>query len=167
MMTPNILFVEVKNGLVQLIDILNQLTYDDYTQPIKILSDSTIGEHTRHIIEVFQKTISEYEAGVVDYDKRERNVMIQTNTDYAIECLAEIVSRVEKEDKVLTVLSETNHRELPIQTSYFREILYNIDHCVHHKAIIKIGILVLGNLEVDDQFGVAISTLNYRNKCAQ
>ncbi len=167
MRTQNSLFLVIKSVLVQFIDVLNQMTYDDYTQPIELLSGSTIGEHTRHIIEIFQKTIIEYEAGVLDYDKRDRNVLIQSNIDYAIECLAEIVSKIENEDKLLHVLSETNNRALPIQTSYFRELLYNVDHCIHHQAIIKIGILILGNIKVNDEFGVAISTLNYRNTCAQ
>ena len=54
-----------------------------------------------------------------------------------------------------------------IQTSFFRELTYCMDHCIHHQSLIKIALLEqeLTHL-VDENFGVAFSTQNYRNRCA-
>ena len=44
-----------------------------------------------------------------------------------------------------------------------RELLYCLDHAIHHQAFIKIGLkeLQIADL-VEDDFGVAYSTLRYR-----
>ena len=48
-------------------------------------------------------------------------------------------------------------------TSFDRELLYCLDHAIHHQALIKIGLkeLQIADL-VGDDFGVAYSTLRYR-----
>jgi hypothetical protein len=46
-------------------------------------------------------------------------------------------------------------------------LMYNIEHCVHHQAIIKIAFLFLGKQEFVESFGVAKSTIKYRNQCVQ
>ena len=48
-------------------------------------------------------------------------------------------------------------------TSVDRELLYCLDHAIHHQALIKIGLkeLQIADL-VGDDFGVAYSTLRYR-----
>ena len=52
---------------------------------------------------------------------------------------------------------------MTINTSLHRELQYNIEHAVHHLAIIKIGIKSLeDSFKLDDNFGIAASTI--RNK---
>lgn len=161
------IIVEAKGVLIQLMDSISTLSFDEYTQKISLLSDSTIGEHTRHIIELFQQLIAGYAIAAVDYDKRKRNIKIQQNIDCAIESIANIICALEKEDKDLKLHTEINNYETIIKTNYYRELMYNIEHCIHHQAVIKIAFLFLGKKELVKNFGVAKSTINYRNRKVQ
>ena len=89
--------------LNELVSLLNQISNDDYTLPCKGLSNSTIGEHMRHIIEMFQCLENQYESGVVNYDKRNRDYQIQTNTDFALQCITDVKNQLEKENKKLVL----------------------------------------------------------------
>jgi hypothetical protein len=50
-----------------------------------------------------------------------------------------------------------------INTNYQRELVYNIEHAVHHMAIMKIGIKeVAAYINLPADFGIAISTIRYK-----
>lgn len=154
--------LEAKAVLLQLLDAINTLSYDDYTKKIKLLGKSSIGEHTRHIIELFQQLNRGYENGFVNYDDRKREVLIQENIDFAANCIAEIIQNLEKPDKPLELITLYNQHQDSLNTNYYRELLYNIEHCIHHQAIIKIGFLLLENDALENDFGVAKSTIIYK-----
>ncbi|MEO5776375.1 MAG: DinB family protein [Flavobacterium sp.] len=147
--------------------LLQQLSNDDFTLPCKGLSNSTIGEHTRHIIEMFQCLENQYENGVVNYDKRNRDYRIQSDTHFALKCIADIKNQLEKDNKNLLLEQIVDQEELHIESNYFRELLYNLEHCIHHQALIKVAVLQLEHLQIDADFGVARSTIEYRKQCAQ
>jgi hypothetical protein len=153
--------------LNELSDLLNQLSDDDYCCPCQDLSNATIGEHTRHIIEMFQCLENQYEFGIVNYDNRKRDYNIQTNTAFAKECIAIILNQLDKENKELHLQQIVDGEELLIQSNYHRELLYNLEHCIHHQALIKVALLQSASIEVDENFGVARSTIEYRKQCAQ
>lgn len=161
------LIPSLNKTLNELVSLLNQISNDDFTSPCKGLSNSTIGEHTRHIIEMFQCLENQYENGVVNYDKRNRDYRIQTDTDFALNCIVDIKNQLEKENKKLTLQQIVDCEELYIESNYFRELLYNLEHCIHHQALIKVAVLQLEHLQIDEDFGVARSTIEYRKQCAQ
>ncbi|HRH63733.1 MAG TPA: DinB family protein, partial [Bacteroidia bacterium] len=103
-MKNNHLFEETKAVLVQLIDSLNKLNYDEYTHKIVPLNNSSIGEHVRHITELFQQLEVGYSSGVLNYDARKRDVRIQQNLDFAIESIAKIIESVSKENKKIQLI---------------------------------------------------------------
>jgi uncharacterized damage-inducible protein DinB len=161
------IFKETKHVLCQLIDGISQLDYDQYTNKGRILYGSSIGSHTRHVIELYQQLLGGYENGVVDYDNRQRNILIEESVDVAIESIANIISQIDKADKPLYMHSIYFREGKVMESTYYRELLYNIEHCIHHQAIIKIAFEELGCEQVAEDFGVAKSTLEYREKCAQ
>ena len=132
-----------------------------------MLSNSTIGEHTRHIIELFEQLLSGYETESINYDNRKRDIFIQENIDFATESIANIVKRLDKNDKQLLLTTLYNNQEMSINSTYYRELMYNIDHCIHHQAIIKIAVQHFDKTEIAENFGVAKSTIEYRKQCAQ
>lgn len=161
------LLPSLHKALDELVSLLKQLSEDDFTTPCKELSNSTIGEHTRHIIEMFQCLENQYEVGMVNYDKRNRDCKIQTDIEFALQCLANVKNQLEKENKKLMLQQIVDGEELYIESNYFRELLYNLEHCIHHQALIKVAVLQCEHLQIDDNFGVARSTIEYRKQCAQ
>ena len=93
------LLPSIHNSLEELVVLLDQLSDDDYTQQCLQLSNATIGEHTRHIIEMFQCLEHFYNTGIVNYDLRQRNNDIQTNTAFAISCIQNIQNNLDKPNK--------------------------------------------------------------------
>jgi hypothetical protein len=161
------LISSIKNRLKELVDLLEQLSNAEYAKPYLSLSSATIGEHTRHIVEMFQCLINNYESGIINYDKRARNIVLQTDTNFAITQILNIQYLLEKENKKMELQQIINDKEIGIDSNYFRELLYNLDHCIHHQALIKVAVLQNSTIFVNDNFGVAISTIEYRNRCAQ
>jgi hypothetical protein len=157
----------IQKTLTELSDLVSKLSDVVYCTPCYDLSNASIGEHTRHIIEMFQCLNNQYENGVINYDSRQRDYLIQTNAAFASDCIAQILSQIEKPNKMLQLQQIVNEVELLIESNYHRELLYNLEHCIHHQALIKVAILQNATIVVDENFGVAYSTINYRNQCAQ
>jgi len=160
----------VNNIFVQLADSLNQLSQEEYSQPCKTLFNNTIGQHVRHIIELFQCLEKGYESGVVNYEKRKRDTAIEADKELASRLLLEIHGGLSKENKALTLeASYDDHTTDPIlfDTNYNREIAYNLEHTIHHMALIRVGINEISSIELPEDFGVASSTVKYRKQCAQ
>ncbi len=153
--------------LNELSGLVSQLSDDDYCCPCYDLSNATIGEHTRHIIEMFQCLENQYESGVVNYDNRKRDYLIQTNTAFAKECIDAILNQVDKPNKNSQLQQIVDGESLLIDSNYHRELLYNLEHCIHHQALIKVAIIQSKTIEIDENFGVARSTIEYRKQCAQ
>lgn len=153
--------------LNELSDLLSELSDNDFCCPCHDLSNATIGEHTRHIIEMFQCLENQYESGVVNYDNRKRDYLIQTNTAFAKECIDTILNQIDKPNKKLQLQQIVDGEELLIDSNYQRELLYNLEHCIHHQALIKVAIIQSKTIEIDENFGVARSTIEYRKQCAQ
>ena len=150
-----------------LIGLLNQLSENEYSKCCFELSGATIGEHTRHIVEMFQCLNRNYDSGIVNYDKRERNIVTQTNVGFAIQMITDIKNSIDKENKNLELHQMIDGAAIQIQSNYNRELLYNLEHCIHHQALIKVAVLKNENIVIDNDFGVARSTIEYRKECVQ
>jgi len=160
----------ISNLLEQLQYVIDELTPIQYTQPVKLLSQSSIGQHTRHILEFFVELNKGYETGMVDYDKRIRNKNIEADKDFAITTISQIGATIQKPDKELLLQAEYGEGEAhsaQVFSNYYRELVYNLEHTVHHMALIRIGVNAVSNVVIPDEFGVAASTLKYRKACAQ
>jgi hypothetical protein len=161
------LFSSVHKVLAELSDLLSKLSHDNYTRPCYGLSGSTIGEHTRHIIEMFQCLDTQYDSETINYDLRQRDYEIQTNANSAQNAIVEILNRIDRSDKNLELQQTIEGEAISINTNYYRELVYNLEHCIHHQALIKVALLQFQNITIDENFGVARSTIEYRKQCAQ
>ena len=161
------LITSINNTLTELSDLLSQLGNSDYTKTCYDLSNATIGEHTRHIIEMFQCLENQYNVAVVNYDDRKRDYQIQTDVEFARKAIGTVISNLNKPNKNVVLQQIIDGEELRIESNYYRELLYNLEHCIHHQALIKVAVLQNENLSIDENFGVARSTIEYRKQCAQ
>ena len=161
------LLKSISYNLDELTNLLDQLSDKDYSQTCEELSDATIGEHVRHIIEMFYCLQNSYDSGVVNYDNRKRNKRIQTETEYAKQCIFGIKLGFKNENKILYLEQITDGNQFKIQSNYYRELLYNLEHCIHHQALIKVAVLQRKDVSLNENFGVARSTIEYRKQCVQ
>lgn len=161
------LIPSIKKTLNELTCLLSQLSAADYTSQCFGLSNATIGEHTRHIIEMFQCLDKQFENGIINYDERKRDYRIQTDTAFAKETITEIINTLDKPNKTLQLQQLVDGEELLIESNYNRELLYNLEHCIHHQALIKVAVLQNEAITIDENFGVARSTIEYRKQCVQ
>ncbi len=154
----------------QLNEALEELTDQQYQYPSSVLSNATVGQHLRHIIEFYMELNKGYETGTVNYDLRQRDHRIETERSFAIEKINELRMRLNKPDRALRLsatLSADKKLLAAFSTNYYRELLYNLEHTVHHMALIRIGIQEVTSIKLSPQFGVAESTLAARKLCAQ
>ncbi len=147
--------------------VLKELPEHCYSKSCEVLSGATIGQHSRHVIELYTCLIDGYTNGNVCYDKRQRNRRIEEEVAFAVEQLEYIQENLSKPSKSLRVAYELGGEEVVLDSNYNREVMYNLEHAIHHHALIKIGIRHFTNLELPESFGVAPSTMQYRKVCAQ
>ena len=160
----------VNNVFVQLAETINRLSPSEYIRPCSALVNNTVGQHVRHIIELFQCLDLGYPGSVVNYEKRKRDVVIETDKEAALELLQQIYQNLERPNKDLQLqASYDDHSTEPItiSTNYYREVAYNLEHTIHHMALIRVGINEVSDISLPDDFGVASSTVKHRKQCAQ
>ncbi|MBL7741852.1 MAG: hypothetical protein JNN00_00125 [Chitinophagaceae bacterium] len=160
----------IQNVFVQLSDSLGQLSDAEYCRPSAILFKATIGQHVRHIIELFQCLENGYDAGVVNYEKRKRDYRIETDRNLAASLLKDIYHQLDRPNKEMVLEAEDYEDTagaIRIPSNYYREIAYNLEHTIHHMALIRVGIHEVSTLVLPSEFGVAYSTIKYRQQCAQ
>nr|WP_298791272.1 DinB family protein [uncultured Allomuricauda sp.] len=148
-------------------DILLQLPEDCYAHSCEALFNASIGQHTRHIIELYQCLINGYDNSDVSYDKRERNKRIEQDVHFAVSQLQLIQSNLERPNKTVMVTYDLGGMETNLESNYYREVMYNLEHTIHHHALIKVGINHFTSIELPESFGVAPSTMQHREACAQ
>jgi hypothetical protein len=154
----------------QLSKSLHQLTDREYAQPSNILFNATIGQHVRHIIELFLCLEKGYDEGVVNYEKRKRDYRIETDKSFACSLLNAIFRRLSRANKDIILEAEDYSNDVKIvsiPSNYYREIAYNLEHTIHHMALIRVGINEVSSVVLPREFGVAYSTIKFRQQCAQ
>ena len=164
-MNNKTLNTDTANVLKQLIRLLEQLNYDEYSAKHSILSNGSIGGHVRHTIELFQQLFIGYSIGEINYDNRKRDIRLEEDIEFAIDSLATIIVNLRLDDKTLR-LGGLHLGNQSIESTYRRELLYNLEHCIHHQALIKVALLSQGKINIPDSFGIAKSTLMHRKACA-
>jgi hypothetical protein len=160
------LFSSIKDSFAQLNVALNSISNEEYVSPSEHLSNATIGEHTRHIIEMYQCLLNGYDEGIVCYDHRKRDKNIQTNKELSQKTLVDIALRSERPNKDMRLRAVYGDaaEELNVHTNYYRELAYNLEHTIHHMALIKVGLKELNKERVSESFGVASSTIRFRQQ---
>jgi hypothetical protein len=79
-----------------------------------------------------------------------------------------VLSRPSNKTLKLEAAYDLNKEEfITIETNFLRELVYNIEHAVHHMAIIKIGVReVAPQIVLPHDFGIAASTIRYQEAAA-
>jgi uncharacterized damage-inducible protein DinB len=154
--------------LNQISELVSELSDEQYNVMLPILSNSSIGKHVRHIVEFYQCLTNGLSEGYVNYDKRERNLLLETNRGYtknAIKIISNCIAIIQ--DNSLLLNTSHDNTVSTMNTSIFRELTYNMEHAIHHLAIIKIGIKnSFEEVNLSENMGVANSTILYQQQLA-
>ena len=140
---------------------LDSLEVSQYQSMCAELENKSIGQHTRHVIEMYECLINGYETGVVDYDGRKRNFQIESDLEYAKKSIQSVIQSLDKKNTTVNLTQEILEEPSNLESNYYRELLYNYEHCIHHKALIKVACINLENVELSSNFGIAPSTLKF------
>jgi uncharacterized damage-inducible protein DinB len=155
------------NILSQLTDLLHQIREADFVKPAETLSHSTVGQHLRHTLEFFMCLEHGFKKGLINYDKRAHDKLIESDKFLALEAIrriSEFVNKLNEKPLKLEVGYDLEKESyITIDTTATRELVYNIEHAVHHMAIMKIGIKEIASyVELSPDFGIAASTIRYK-----
>lgn len=127
--------------------------------------NDSIGAHVRHLLEHYECLLNP-DNGVVDYDQRPRNQVLESCRNTALKSIQGIRQALPQ------IASGPVHiRYLPaaasedalvvMASSIERELLFLISHTIHHMALIALFARRAG-LSVPADFGVTPSTSRYR-----
>ncbi len=159
------LLIASKSILGQLKSLTEQLSTEDYTQTLEVFSGATIGQHTRHILEFYQCVLNDTNIAIINYDNRKRNLLIETDRTYTIDIIDGLFTILERgiTDKNVIVEGELGGVKNKLSSSLMRELLYAIEHAVHHMAILKIGVITnFTQVQLNKNFGIAESTVKFQ-----
>lgn len=144
-----------------------------------MFSEARIGAHIRHVHDHFQAFLEGLDTGIVDYNQRNRDSPAEKDialSDHVHQTILTRMSSAALTHRALFIISEidcfaSENTELP--STIDRELLYLINHTIHHVAIIKL-VLQHRGIAVPDYLGVAPSTASHlrslkdvADRCAQ
>ncbi len=158
---------EILNQLIHLCENINPV---QYCKELSLLSQNTIGKHMRHIIEFYDILIEAYkENKPLSYDHRVHCSETEASLVLALQRLRKALNWVESEqptkELILVVSYDSEGKNsVSIPSSIDRELIYNIEHAIHHMAIIRIAIeKEFPDIKLHKNFGIAYSTIRYRD----
>lgn len=150
--------------LGRLSEVLDQMDQHLYTH-VNVKGRASVGQHVRHTLEFYQCL---FEAShTVNYDTRKRDILIESSAAHAAlvvkQLLAELNSITQDKEMDLEAEMPGSDAALTVTSSLSRELLYVLEHAIHHMALMRILIKdQAADFELQEEFGVAYSTLAYR-----
>ena len=162
------LHTSAKDLLFQLNQIIESCKEEDFSKPLTELSGSTFGQHIRHTLEFFLCLFDAKNEGLVNYDQRKHDTLIETDRKLAQSVIRSIQDFLDKNQEDFELTFEANYQVTDgvndsMRSSFYRELAYNIEHAIHHMALMKVAVKQsLHYISLPENFGVASSTIRYR-----
>ncbi|WP_100643660.1 DinB family protein [Alteromonas facilis] len=152
----------------QALEVLNELSSEEYQQVLTPHFSGSIGQHIRHIIDHYLALQTGSLSGVVDYNQRNRDSNIELSVAVAIEALqaiqrwlqtlsADVLAQSVTVSSEISVTQQVNQRCV---STLAREVMFVSSHAIHHYSLIAI-IRSLQGKSVPDLFGYAPATVSY------
>jgi uncharacterized damage-inducible protein DinB len=167
MVPTNLLATDNVAILGQSIALLEQIDDELYTRVDAQIFRSCVGSHMRHLLDFYGAFLRGLPSGRIDYDSRQRDVLVEQHRLAALERLRDIVFQLEHlpiSDGSVLLLARQDSSAPPEdpaawgQSSLARELQTLVSHTIHHYALIAV-LLRRHGFEPDSDFGVAPSTL--------
>jgi len=148
--------------LCQLADLLERTSDDIYVHRPGHVSGA-IGAHVRHVLDHVKVLVERPVLRCLTYDHRERDTAIEQDRRRGIEALRDageavrVMEQPEDEPLVLEALVEHGQPPVAVVTSLAREVVFALQHTIHHQAIIAL-LLHHDGVATPSRFGYAPAT---------
>lgn len=153
--------------------LLGTLTVETYTTKLPVVFNGSIGGHYRHCLDHFASLVRGLDAGLVDYDHRERDPRLEQDPEFALGLTCQLRTTLELLEPGTLAASVSarsevsyDHGDSPVTgSSVGRELAYAIAHAIHHYALISVMARLL-NATLPPHFGIAPSTVAHQKTAA-
>lgn len=147
--------------LAELLGTLDDATYG--WKPEGGVSGS-IGAHVRHVLDHVRVLVDEPLGPTLTYDRRERDTTIERDRRAGIDALRRAGMRLRRlaltardEPMLLEAMVERGQPPIAVTTSLARELVFALQHTIHHQAIIAVLLRQVGG-QAPEGFGYAPAT---------
>ena len=144
---------------IEMITVVDDLSYRRVAN-----GTGSVGGQFRHNLDFVNSLLNGIDEGRIDYSKRDRDLRVEDNREYAIERFRSTICRLSdlsprQFSKGVLVRSEID-QTMWLRSSMEREAEFVHSHTVHHHALIAEKLAGYG-ISATKNFGVATSTLKY------
>lgn len=154
--------------LGQCAEFVESLSDRVYAAESRVIRGGTIGKHVRHVLDHFAATIVGLDSPhLIEYDKRQRNVPMETARSEALAAIAELRRRLhDVEEGALAgqvrvrVMLASDGTEADLGSTLARELAFATHHAVHHHAMMK-AIAAEFGVVCSSEFGIAPATIRH------
>lgn len=158
---------KLKDELLKVIDIVAAVGDQNFRRVAN--GTGSIGGQFRHNLDFVNSLLNGNDDGCIDYNKRERDIRVEENREFAVLRFREAIDRLSgvsqrQFSKSVLVRSELDPA-MWLPSSFAREAEFVHSHTVHHHALIREKLAGYG-IATTETFGVAQSTLEYWEKKA-
>lgn len=143
-----------------------------YCTTSRTIRGGTIGKHVRHVLDHFRAAIGPCAGGdaCIDYDRRERDVPMETDRALALAAIEELAALVRGLDGAelgsavrVRVMLGADGAGAEVRSTRARELAFAAHHAVHHHAMVRAIAAEFGH-EMPEDLGRAPSTLNHERR---
>jgi len=147
--------------------LLEGISPNVYARKCPEIFGSSIGGHFRHNIDHYVAFMDGFESSEIDYDSRERRETMEEDPLEASRVMSRLsifLKQISGEDldQPLRIRMDDGGDSSWSQTTLRRELQFLLSHTIHHYALVVSIAARYGINEFPDGFGVAPSTLHYR-----
>lgn len=155
--------------------VVESVSDETYCRASARLAGGTIGKHFRHCLDHITAALAPTldASAVIDYDRRQRNVPMETCRKTAAGQLQSIIGQLRVVDAVhgslpvrVRVMLTGDGEEIELASTLGRELAFAAHHAVHHHAMIKSIAEEFGEA-TPGEFGKAPSTINFEQTKSQ
>lgn len=153
-----------REALEQVAMIIRATTSDNHLTDENLYTTLRLGSHTRHIVDHFVALLQGIDNGVIDYNRRNRDSVIESQVNQGLLAIEQLVSQIEQvADGPIEVISEIDCYQTVSQrfsSTVHRELLYLINHTIHHTAYMKLLVKPY-HLTLPEGIGIAPGTASF------
>lgn len=170
--TESLLTTQCAEVLAQGVRLIGEIDDRLYTSS-EDFGKACVGSHFRHILDFATNFVSGLSKGKINYNQRERDLRVEQDRELATRRLNAVIKNLKElsdeiSDKNILVSLETRvedsaEKDEFCNSTIVRELDFLQSHTIHHYALIAAKLSALG-YEVEKEFGVAPSTLDYWKK---